>query len=99
MVEVRVKKDESINRALKRFKRKCDKAGIKKEIKKNLRYEKPSTRRRRQRQNLKRRLRKRKKVNFKFRAKKKSPITRGKDGVENPAFVGAMQKAGVKSKI
>lgn len=54
MVMVRVKQDESINSALNRFKRKYAKAGIHQEIKKHLRYEKPSKRRRRKIQDLKR---------------------------------------------
>ncbi|MFQ6042819.1 MAG: 30S ribosomal protein S21 [Candidatus Poribacteria bacterium] len=57
MVEVRVNQDESLNRALNRFKRQCEKAGIQKEIKKHLRYQKPSERRHRKRRDLKRKKR------------------------------------------
>ncbi len=46
MLEVRVKKDESIDRALRRFKKQCDKEDLIKEIKKRARYEKPSQKRR-----------------------------------------------------
>jgi len=46
MLEVRVKKDESIDRALRRFKKQCDKEDLIKEMKKRERYEKPSDRRR-----------------------------------------------------
>lgn len=47
MLEVRVRKDESIDKALRRFKKQCDKEDLIKEIKKRERYEKPSARRRR----------------------------------------------------
>lgn len=43
--EIRVGKDESIESALKRFKRKCQNAGIVKEVRKREHYEKPSVRR------------------------------------------------------
>ena len=56
MLEVHVRQDESLNRALTRFRKKCEKAGIKKEIKKRLRYEKPSERRHRKSRDLKRRI-------------------------------------------
>ncbi|MEJ2367147.1 MAG: 30S ribosomal protein S21 [Acidobacteriota bacterium] len=39
-----VKEGESIDGALKRFKRKCEKAGVLSEIKKRQHYEKPSVR-------------------------------------------------------
>lgn len=45
MSEIRVGKDESIDSALKRFKRKCQNAGIVKEVRKREHYEKPSVRR------------------------------------------------------
>lgn len=45
MSEVRVGKDESIDSALKRFKRKCQNSGILKEVRKREHYEKPSVRR------------------------------------------------------
>ena len=46
MLEVKVKKDESIEKALRRFKKQCDKEELIKEMKKRERYEKPSERRR-----------------------------------------------------
>lgn len=46
-VEVKVKRDESFDRALARFKKLCGKAGVVTEIKKRSFYEKPSEKRRR----------------------------------------------------
>ena len=46
MLEIRVKKDESIDKALRRFKKQCDKEELIKEMKKRERYEKPSEKRR-----------------------------------------------------
>ncbi|SHG85709.1 SSU ribosomal protein S21P [Thermosyntropha lipolytica DSM 11003] len=45
MSEVRVGKNESLDSALKRFKRSCQKAGVMQEIRKHEHYEKPSVRR------------------------------------------------------
>ena len=42
MLEVKVKKDESIDKALRRFKKQCDKEELSKEMKKRESYEKPS---------------------------------------------------------
>lgn len=50
MPEVEVKKGESIERALRRLKRKIDREGILKQLKKHRHYEKPSERKRRKRQ-------------------------------------------------
>ena len=47
-VIVKVGKDEPIEKALRRFKRLCEKAGIKKEVKSRRYYEKPSESRRRE---------------------------------------------------
>ena len=47
MSEVRVNEDENIENALKRFKKKIQKAGILSEIKRRERYEKPSVKRKR----------------------------------------------------
>jgi len=47
MPEIRVGENESIESALKRFKKKVQKAGTLSEIKKRERYEKPSIRRKR----------------------------------------------------
>jgi len=43
--EVRVKENESLDSALKRFKRQCAKAGVLAEVRKREHYEKPSVRR------------------------------------------------------
>ncbi len=47
MAEVQVGPNESIENALKRFKKKIQKAGILSEIKRRERYEKPSVKRKR----------------------------------------------------
>lgn len=47
MAEVKVGENESIESALRRFKKKIQKAGILSEIKKRERYEKPSVKRKR----------------------------------------------------
>lgn len=47
MVQVIVTPEEGIEKALKRFKAKCDKAGIKRDMKRQRAFEKPSERRRR----------------------------------------------------
>ncbi|HHV99360.1 MAG TPA: 30S ribosomal protein S21 [Clostridiaceae bacterium] len=45
MSEVRVKENESLDSALKRFKRQCAKAGVLAEVRKREHYEKPSVKR------------------------------------------------------
>lgn len=45
MSEVRLKENESLESALKRFKRQCAKAGVLAEVRKREHYEKPSVRR------------------------------------------------------
>ncbi len=45
MSEVRVKENESLDSALKRFKRQCSKSGVLSEIRKREHYEKPSVKR------------------------------------------------------
>ncbi len=45
MSEIRVGENESLESALKRFKRKCAKAGVIQEIRKREHYEKPSIKR------------------------------------------------------
>ncbi|BAZ53622.1 30S ribosomal protein S21 [Nostoc sp. UHCC 0702] len=47
MAEVRLDQNESIDSALRRFKKKIQKAGILSEVKRRERYEKPSLRRKR----------------------------------------------------
>jgi small subunit ribosomal protein S21 len=44
---IKVREDESLENALRRFKRKCEKSGILTEVKKRQHYEKPSVRRKR----------------------------------------------------
>ena len=45
MSEVRVKENESLDSALRRFKRSCAKSGVMAEVRKREHYEKPSVRR------------------------------------------------------
>ena len=45
MSEIRVKDNESLDSALRRFKRKCAKSGVMSEIRKREHYEKPSVKR------------------------------------------------------
>lgn len=47
MTEVKVRKGESVDKALRRLKKKLDKEGIMREIRSHRYYEKPSERRRR----------------------------------------------------
>jgi small subunit ribosomal protein S21 len=44
---IKVREDESLENALKRFKRKCEKSGILTEIKKRQHFEKPSVKKKR----------------------------------------------------
>jgi small subunit ribosomal protein S21 len=45
MAGIRVKENESIDNAIRRFKKQCEKAGILAELRKREHYEKPSVRR------------------------------------------------------
>ena len=45
MSEIRVKDNESLDSALRRFKRSCGKAGVLQEVRKREHYEKPSVKR------------------------------------------------------
>ena len=45
MAEIRVKDNESLDSALRRFKRSCAKAGVLSELRKREHYEKPSVKR------------------------------------------------------
>ncbi|HUW23757.1 MAG TPA: 30S ribosomal protein S21 [bacterium] len=47
MTEVKIRENESIDAALRRFKRECERAGLMTEIKKREYYESPSVRRKR----------------------------------------------------
>ena len=46
MAEIKIKENESLDNALRRFKRQCSKAGVIAEVRKREAYEKPSVRRR-----------------------------------------------------
>ena len=46
MAEIRVKQDESLDSALRRFKRSCAKSGVLSDLRKHEHYESPSVRRR-----------------------------------------------------
>ena len=45
MAEIRVKDNESLDSALRRFKRQCARAGVHNEVRKREHYEKPSVKR------------------------------------------------------
>ena len=47
MPEITISEDESFERALKRFKKKCEKAGILSDLRRHQHFEKPSERRKR----------------------------------------------------
>ncbi|MEW6273995.1 MAG: 30S ribosomal protein S21 [Bacillota bacterium] len=55
MAEVRVGKNETLDSALRRFKRTCQKAGVLAEARRHERYEKPSVRRKKKAQAARRR--------------------------------------------
>jgi len=57
VVEVIVKENESLDKALKRFKRECARTGILSEMKKRRHYEKPSVKRKKKEAARKRRRR------------------------------------------
>ncbi|MDD3243424.1 MAG: 30S ribosomal protein S21 [Eubacteriales bacterium] len=50
MSEIRIGENESLENALKRFKRKCARAGVLAEVRKREHYEKPSVRRKKKAQ-------------------------------------------------
>lgn len=54
MAEIKVKDNESLENALKRFKRKCARTGVLKEARKREHYEKPSVRRKKKAEAAKR---------------------------------------------
>jgi len=45
MAEIKIKDNESLDNALRRFKRSCAKAGVMSDVRKHEHYEKPSVRR------------------------------------------------------
>ncbi|KYO65165.1 MULTISPECIES: 30S ribosomal protein S21 [Thermovenabulum] len=55
MTEVRIGENESLDSALKRFKRECQKAGVLSELRKREHYEKPSVRRKKKSEAARRR--------------------------------------------
>ena len=57
MPDIKIRKGESIDSALRRFKRECEREGILTEIKKREHYEKPSEKRKRLAQQSEKRLR------------------------------------------
>jgi small subunit ribosomal protein S21 len=59
VTEVKVREDESIDAALRRFKRECERAGLMTEIKKREYYESPSVRRKRKAAEAKRKQKRR----------------------------------------
>jgi small subunit ribosomal protein S21 len=59
MTEVKVKENESFERALRRFKKRCEKAGILSDLRKHRHFEKPSERRKRKANAAKRKSRRR----------------------------------------
>ncbi len=58
MSEIRVGENESLENALKRFKRKCQRAGVLAEVRKREHYEKPSVRRKKKAQAARRKTKK-----------------------------------------
>lgn len=58
MTEIRVRENESIDNALKRFKRQCARSGVLSEYRKREHYEKPSLKRKRKSEAARRKKRK-----------------------------------------
>ncbi len=58
MINVKVRDNESFEKALKRFTKACEKSGLMAEIKKHQHYEKPSERRKRRLNAARRKMRK-----------------------------------------
>ncbi|WBW95775.1 30S ribosomal protein S21 [Oceanirhabdus sp. W0125-5] len=58
MSEVKVRENESLESALKRFKRECAKAGVLAEVRKREHYEKPSVKRKKKSEAARRRKKK-----------------------------------------
>ena len=54
MSEIKVKDNESLDHALRRFKRECSKSGVMSEVKKRRHYEKPSVKRKKKAEAAKR---------------------------------------------
>lgn len=56
MIRVESRNGEPLEKTLRRFKKRCEKEGLTKDIKKNLYYEKPSETRRRESRKLEKRI-------------------------------------------
>ncbi|MBA2479582.1 MAG: 30S ribosomal protein S21 [Planctomycetes bacterium] len=56
MIRVEARNGEPLEKTLRRFKKRCEKEGLTKDIKKNLYYDKPSERRRREARKLEKRI-------------------------------------------
>lgn len=76
-IKITVREDDSLEVVLKRFKRICDKEGIKKALKQYTYYEKPSDRRRRKQKERLRAVRKQLKAKEKIRTKALNRARRG----------------------
>jgi small subunit ribosomal protein S21 len=59
VAEVKVGKDETLDAALRRFKRQCQKAGVLAEVRRREHYDKPSVKRKKKSEAARKRLRKR----------------------------------------
>lgn len=55
MAEIRIGENESLDNALRRFKRQCQRAGVLSEVRKREHYEKPSVRRKKKSEAARRR--------------------------------------------
>lgn len=71
VIKISVREDESLESVLKRFKRICDKEGIKKALKQYSYYEKPSDKRRRKEKERIRNIRKQNRAKARAKAKPK----------------------------
>ncbi len=58
MAEIKVSKDESLDNALRRFKRMCQRAGVMQEMRKREAYLKPSVKRKKKSEAARKRMRK-----------------------------------------
>ncbi|MDC3379308.1 30S ribosomal protein S21 [Planctomycetota bacterium] len=74
-VQVILKRDENIERALRRFKRLCEKANIKKIVRAKRYYEKPSDQKRRE---IRKSLRNRRRADFKAEQRKQRKLARAR---------------------
>ena len=75
MAKIIVRENDSIERALKQFKRMCEKEGLRREIKRSSYYEKPSEQRRRR---SLQQVRERRKATFKAQKIKTKSIMRAR---------------------